>query len=594
MTDLEIIKQLEKELMITLKKGDDAYPDTNEYKIDKNGFVTAINLQDNDIKQIPGNLIKLKKLTYVNLNKNDIEKITPLLKLKNLESLEFQDSWEVADKDLEKFITESKKIKFINLSDRGNYVFFPKELLNHNLLLTYESGEFGGLHIDTPDIFPPVQMIKLGYSNPKFYYDNCPDKLIEEYNVGNVKKEDAFITVNNKLVPALLKDIYKFYERTNELPFTIKKFFIDNFQGINKLFLDDIAVNESKNEIKDPQWIFLTGENGFGKTSLLQAVVIGLFGNKDGRNILNSNAEIHVELKNGDECQINSSYRIHKEDKRFKNFAAYGPARLNKSNDETSKTDSLFKTDRKLLDIEGSLKLWFNKKDNHKLYENVHGILLDLLSPYIDKIKINERKGDYTVVYHEKGTDKNEWRIFDELASGYKSIIAMFGDMILRLRKNQSKVKNAKDLAGIVFIDEFDLHLHPKWQRELVEKLTKTFPNIQFIVSTHSPIPLLGAPPDKTVILNVNRTKEKGITVKRLKKLEKELKFLTPNQLLTSDIFDMEEIENIYLTEKELNEVPVENYQKDIDKNKKIKQDLEKLVKSNELFPEDLFSKKDN
>jgi len=166
--------------------------------------------------------------------------------------------------------------------------------------------------------------------------------------------------------------------------------------------------------------------------------------------------------------------------------------------------------------------------------------------------------------------------------------------MILRLRKNQSKVKNAKDLAGIVFIDEFDLHLHPKWQRELVEKLTKTFPNIQFIVSTHSPIPLLGAPPDKTVILNVNRTKEKGITVKRLKKLEKELKFLTPNQLLTSDIFDMEEIENIYLTEKELNEVPVENYQKDIDKNKKIKQDLEKLVKSNELFPEDLFSKKDN
>jgi len=56
----------------------------------------------------------------------------------------------------------------------------------------------------------------------------------------------------------------------------------------------------------------------------------------------------------------------------------------------------------------------------------------------------------------------------------------------------------------------------------------------------------------------------------------------------------MEEIENIYLTEKELNEVPVENYQKDIDKNKKIKQDLEKLVKSNELFPEDLFSKKDN
>ena len=46
---------------------------------------------------------------------------------------------------------------------------------------------------------------------------------------------------------------------------------------------------------------------------------------------------------------------------------------------------------------------------------------------------------------------------------------------------------------GIVLIDEIDLHLHPKWQRTIVGRLTETFPNIQFIVSTHSPIIISGA-----------------------------------------------------------------------------------------------------
>lgn len=41
--------------------------------------------------------------------------------------------------------------------------------------------------------------------------------------------------------------------------------------------------------------------------------------------------------------------------------------------------------------------------------------------------------------------------------------------------------------GGIVLIDEVDLHLHPQWQSEIANALTRTFPNIQFIISTHSP-----------------------------------------------------------------------------------------------------------
>jgi predicted ATP-binding protein involved in virulence len=49
-------------------------------------------------------------------------------------------------------------------------------------------------------------------------------------------------------------------------------------------------------------------------------------------------------------------------------------------------------------------------------------------------------------------------------------------------------LKNPATEAGaVVLIDEIDLHLHPTWQREIVHKLTETFPRCQFIATTHSP-----------------------------------------------------------------------------------------------------------
>ncbi|MBK8563034.1 MAG: AAA family ATPase [Saprospiraceae bacterium] len=49
-----------------------------------------------------------------------------------------------------------------------------------------------------------------------------------------------------------------------------------------------------------------------------------------------------------------------------------------------------------------------------------------------------------------------------------------------------------KEGGGIVIIDEIDLHLHPRWQRKIVRKLTEVFPKLQFIITTHSPL-ILGS-----------------------------------------------------------------------------------------------------
>lgn len=79
--------------------------------------------------------------------------------------------------------------------------------------------------------------------------------------------------------------------------------------------------------------------------------------------------------------------------------------------------------------------------------------------------------------------------LFDNLSDGYRNMIAMIADIAHRAaRLNPHLGKQAAlHTEGVVLIDELDLHLHPKWQRQVVSDLQRAFPNIQFIATTHSP-----------------------------------------------------------------------------------------------------------
>lgn len=78
------------------------------------------------------------------------------------------------------------------------------------------------------------------------------------------------------------------------------------------------------------------------------------------------------------------------------------------------------------------------------------------------------------------------WFNVEQLSDGEKIYLALIGDLCHRLSL-ANPYKNPLEGEGIVLIDEIDLHLHPKWQSEIAERLIRTFPNIQFVVSTHSP-----------------------------------------------------------------------------------------------------------
>lgn len=82
---------------------------------------------------------------------------------------------------------------------------------------------------------------------------------------------------------------------------------------------------------------------------------------------------------------------------------------------------------------------------------------------------------------------------FTQLSAGYAAALDIVADMILRMQKPGSLVR-AYDKPGIVLIDEPETHLHLALQRQIMPILTKLFPNVQFIVATHSPFILSSLP----------------------------------------------------------------------------------------------------
>lgn len=105
----------------------------------------------------------------------------------------------------------------------------------------------------------------------------------------------------------------------------------------------------------------------------------------------------------------------------------------------------------------------------------------------------------------------------EQLSDGEKCTLAMVGDLARRLAIANQSSGNPLLGHGIVLIDEIELHLHPTWQGKILPVLMKTFPNIQFIITTHSPKVLSELSQDVN-IFNV-KMEENNVVVKKEKNM---------------------------------------------------------------------------
>lgn len=138
---------------------------------------------------------------------------------------------------------------------------------------------------------------------------------------------------------------------------------------------------------------------------------------------------------------------------------------------------------RKSIDDKKSLLDSINNDVHAKShYDNVKEAMLKFL-PEFQSIELEYT--DREVLFSLK--KKNIKLDIQQLSQGEKSVLTLVGDLAFRLSLLNPGLINPFEGKGIVLIDEIDLHLHPSWQQKIIQRLLDTFPNLQFIVSTHSP-----------------------------------------------------------------------------------------------------------
>jgi predicted ATPase len=124
-------------------------------------------------------------------------------------------------------------------------------------------------------------------------------------------------------------------------------------------------------------------------------------------------------------------------------------------------------------------------------------IITDEQRVYLDTLSRGERSFTRFTVSKAGGR-----LAVQQLSDGERAFIAVLGDLVRRLALANPELGDPLQGHGVVLIDELELHLHPRWQREVVEKLRTTFPNIQFIATTHSPFIIQSLRPGELITLD--------------------------------------------------------------------------------------------
>lgn len=147
------------------------------------------------------------------------------------------------------------------------------------------------------------------------------------------------------------------------------------------------------------------------------------------------------------------------------------------------------------------------------------------------------------------------------LSDGFRSIMALAGDLVWRLIEAFPDSSNPLHEQGVVLIDELDIHLHPTWQRQIVGLLRQTFPNVQFIMATHSPLVAAGLGQESVTYRFYKR--EGKIDVERIRNIHS----MTVDKILQSEAFGLvsvysietqKKLDSYYSLKKKKNRTPKE------------------------------------
>jgi predicted ATP-binding protein involved in virulence len=161
---------------------------------------------------------------------------------------------------------------------------------------------------------------------------------------------------------------------------------------------------------------------------------------------------------------------------------------------------------QKLEDVENEIRLSSNNNHRDIKLESTRKAIYSMLGDGFSNLRMKRAINKLTI---HKSNQEIE---LDWLSDGERGLLALAGDLARRLAITYPDSAEPLNEAGLVLIDEIELHLHPEWQRIIIQRLTQTFPGCQFIVTTHSPQVLSNVQPECIHILEIE---DDNVVVKR-------------------------------------------------------------------------------
>ena len=337
----------------------------------------------------------------------------------------------------------------------------------------------------------------------------------------------------------------------------LKSVEIENYRAIEKLKLS-----------LDPSLTVLHGDNGYGKTSVLSAIAVGLgdeamlgsfldvpidFSEEDWREGA-GNPRVSLSSMDGITCERQGTRSVVEQEKAEEKGLAQ-QENLENALVENSSAESkdmpigvLYGTDRTVSGVPESvlssryfpsrvprldalkrdalkgafsantdfedLFAWFDFKEIEELREQkerrdfdyqlkevsaVRQAISSMLKVSDPRIKMNPIRFVVSVESEQGRVDELS---LDQLSGGYRIVLALAADLARRMVTGNPHRDDPLKSEAVVLIDEVELHLHPGWQQRILDDLQRTFPNAQFIVSTHSPQVLTTVEPQRIVELS--------------------------------------------------------------------------------------------
>jgi predicted ATPase len=354
-------------------------------------------------------------------------------------------------------------------------------------------------------------------------------------------------------------------------PFRLKKIRIKNVRCFHDLTIDLSTRRGTRN------WAVIFGDNGVGKTTLLRCIAMGLCDEASAAGLLReiygdwhtklnghapeSLVEITFSSRKGDATvrtriipnksgysHVKQEFEgLHRDDFPWDAIFAcgYGAARRSfgtRDIGEYATIDSvytLFNYDTPLQNPELVIRRLLGRSDSRATQKGTRTATTRRLLESIASILMLDRNA---IKLTNRGlTVHGAWGSFQPvggLGDGFQATLSWLMDFVGWAILYDNQVARGKSIRGIVLLDEIEQHLHPRWQREIIKLLHDHFPDVQFIVTTHTPMCAIGTTDlssDECELIKLERTANGVVACENIEPPRGQ----RADQILTSFLFEL-------------------------------------------------------